>query len=309
MPGRKISIIGAGNVGATTAHITLNRRLGDVVLIHVAEGIAKGKALDLTHGMPIDGANCSVRGSADIAETAGSDLVIITAGLARKPGMTREELLGANAKIVGGIAENAAAYSPDAALIVATNPLDVMTYLALKKSGFERGRVLGMAGVLDSARFASFIASELGVSHDNIKAMVLGSHGETMVPLPRYSTVSGIPITELMHEKRIEEAVKHTRNAGAEIVALLQQGSAYYSPAMALAEMAECVLKDKKKILPCSVLLEGEYGHKDVCIGVPVRVGALGAEKVVELELNEKEKGQFSEAVKSIKGMISQLGI
>ncbi|MBU0662455.1 MAG: malate dehydrogenase [Candidatus Diapherotrites archaeon] len=307
MANRKISVIGAGNVGATTAHILLSKHLGDVVLVDIAEGIAKGKALDLLHGTPIDEIHCHIHGTADMAETKGSDVVVITAGLARKPGMTREELLEKNAAIVGGIAEKAAQVSPKAVFIVATNPLDVMTWLSLKKSKFPRERVLGMAGVLDSARMVKLISGELRVPHSEVKAMVLGSHGEAMVPLPRLCTVSGKPLTEVMPAEKIAEIVERTKNAGAEIVSHLQTGSAYYSPAMSIVEMVSCVLQDKKKILPCSVLLEGEYGEKGVCIGVPVKIGKGGAEEIIELELDEDEKKKLSSASGSIREMIGKL--
>lgn len=298
---RKVAIAGAGNVGATLAQRIAEKDIADVVLVDVVEGVPQGKALDLMQSGPILGYDTHLIGTNGYEETAGSDIIVITAGLARKPGMSRDDLLFANADIVKKVAHETSRRSPDAVMIIVTNPMDVMAFVAMKESGFPRERVFGMGGVLDSARFRTFISMELGVSVENTQAFVLGGHGDTMVPMPRYSTVAGIPITELMDRSAIERIVERTRNGGAEIVSLLKTGSAYYAPAAATLEMVEAVLLDKKKILPCSVYLEGEYGVKGVFAGVPVKLGAKGIEKVVEIKLTPEEEAAFMKSVEAVR--------
>ncbi|RPJ69856.1 MAG: malate dehydrogenase, partial [Desulfobacteraceae bacterium] len=286
---KKVTVIGAGNVGATAAQRLAEKELCDVVLVDIIEGVPQGKALDLAEAAPIEKHDAHLTGVNTYDATAGSDIVIITAGIPRKPGMSRDDLLTTNAGIVKKVAREIAARSPQAVLIIVSNPLDAMCHVAFEASGFPKQRVIGMAGVLDSARFRAFIAMELGVSVENTHAFVLGGHGDTMVPLPRYSSVAGIPITELMRPERIEALVTRTRNGGAEIVSLLKTGSAYYAPASAAVEMAESILKDKKKVLPCAAYLQGEYGIRDLFIGVPVKLGAKGVEQVIEIKLSEAE--------------------
>lgn len=298
---KKVTVVGAGNVGATLAQRIAEMDLADVVLVDVAEGVPQGKALDLMECGPILGYDSRVTGSNGYDETAGSDVIIITAGLARKPGMSRDDLLAANGDIVKVCAAESGRRSPNAVMIVVTNPMDVMAFVAMKATGFPRERVFGMGGVLDSARFRTFIAMELKVSVENTHAFVLGGHGDTMVPLPRYSTVAGIPITELLSVDQINRLVDRTRNGGAEIVALLKTGSAYYAPSAAAAEMVEAILLDKKKVLPCSVLLEGEYGVKSVFAGIPVKLGAKGIEQFVEVKLNAEETSAFMKSVEAVK--------
>lgn len=298
---KKVTVVGAGNVGATLAQRIVETNLADVALVDVVEGVPQGKALDLLESGPLMGYDSRIIGSNGYEETADSDLIVITAGLARKPGMSRDDLLAANGDIVKKVAGETARRSPKAVMIVVTNPMDVMAFVAMRESGFPRERVFGMGGVLDSARFRTFIAMEMGVSVENTHAFVLGGHGDTMVPLPRYSTVAGIPITELMKKEQIDKLVERTRNGGAEIVALLKTGSAYYAPAAATLEMAEAILLDKKKILPCSVLLTGEYGVDRVFAGVPVKLGAKGVEQVVEVKLNAEEKAAFMKSVEAVK--------
>jgi len=297
----KITVVGAGNVGATTAQKVLEMGLGDVVLVDVVEGVPQGKGLDLTESAPVIGLNGSIVGTNGYEETKGSDLIIITAGLARKPGMSRDDLLAANVKIVAEVARQAAPLSPDAVIIVVTNPMDVMAYVVEKVSGFPKERVIGMGGVLDSARFRAFIAMELNVSVENTHAFVLGGHGDSMVPLPRFSTVSGIPITELLSKERIDALVERTRNGGAEIVALLKTGSAYYAPAASAAQMAQAILLDEKKILPCSVHLTGQYGHSGMYAGVPVKLGASGIEQIIEIKLSADEQAGFDKSCEAVK--------
>jgi malate dehydrogenase len=294
-------VIGAGHVGATLAQRIAETDLADVVLVDVMEGVPQGKALDLMECGPILGYDSRVTGSNGYDETAGSDVIIITAGLARKPGMSRDDLLAANGDIVKVCAAESGRRSPNAVMIVVTNPMDVMAFVAMKATGFPRERVFGMGGVLDSARFRTFIAMELKVSVENTHAFVLGGHGDTMVPLPRYSSVAGIPITELLSADQIRALVDRTRNGGAEIVALLKTGSAYYAPSAAALEMVEAILLDKKKILPCSVLLEGEYGVKSVFAGIPVKLGSKGIEQFVEVKLNAEEKSAFMKSVEAVK--------
>ena len=298
---KKVTVVGAGHVGATLAQRIAEANLADVVLVDVAEGIPQGKALDLLEAGPLLGYDARITGTNGYDETANSDLVVITAGLARKPGMSRDDLLAANAGIVKGCARECGRRSPKAVMIVVTNPMDVMAFVAMKETGFSRERVFGMGGVLDAARFRTFVAGELGVSVENTHAFVLGGHGDTMVPLPRYSTVAGIPITELITAERIGKLVERTRNGGAEIVALLKTGSAYYAPSAAALEMVEAVLLDKKKILPCSVFLQGEYGVDRVFAGVPVKLGAGGVEQVVEVKLNAEEQAAFQRSVEAVK--------
>jgi len=300
----KLTVVGAGNVGASVAQYAVEKELGDVVLVDVIEGIPQGKALDLAQAGPVHHYDSCLVGSNGYDETAGSDIVVITAGLARKPGMTRDDLLFKNAEIVGAVVEQVAAKSPDAILILVTNPLDAMVQLAWKKSGFPSKRVVGMAGILDSARFRTFIARELNVSVENVTAFVLGGHGDTMVPLPRYSTVAGIPITDLLPADRIEALVKRTANGGAEIVALLKSGSAYYAPAAATVEMVEAILKDKKKILPCAVFLQGEYGIRDLYVGVPVKLGAKGLEQIIEVKLTDDENAALQKSAAAVKELV-----
>ncbi|MGD2099433.1 MAG: malate dehydrogenase [Desulfobacterales bacterium] len=307
---KKVTVIGAGNVGATAAQRLAEKELCDVALIDIVEGVPQGKSLDLTEAAPIEKHDAHLTGANDYDVSADSDIVIITAGIPRKPGMSRDDLIGTNAGIVKAVTEQVTAASPDSILIIVSNPLDAMCHVAHQVSGFPKERVIGMAGVLDSARFRAFIAMELNVSVENTHAFVLGGHGDTMVPLPRYSTVAGIPITELMSPDRIDALVDRTRNGGAEIVSLLKTGSAYYAPASAAVEMAESILKDKKKILPCAVYLEGEYGINDLFIGVPVKLGSKGAEEVIEITLTEAEKAALqhsADAVQELKDILSKL--
>jgi malate dehydrogenase len=287
---RKVTVIGAGNVGATVAQRVAEARLADVCLIDVVEGLPQGKALDLAESAPLQHHDQIIRGTNDYADTAGSDIVVVTAGLARQPGMSRDDLLLKNAGIVKAVVEQAVLRSPDCILLIVTNPLDAMVYVALEVSGFPRERVIGMAGVLDSARFRAFIAQDLGVSAADVSAFVLGGHGDTMVPLPRYSTVAGIPLPELMEASRIEEVVNRTRTGGAEIVALLKSGSAFYAPASSVLHMVESILNDRKRVLPCAVMLRGEYGIDNVVVGVPIVLGASGMERIIEVALTDEER-------------------
>jgi len=298
---KKVTVVGAGNVGATLAQRIAETRLADVVMVDVVEGVPQGKALDLMESGPVLGYDSKITGTNRYDETADSDIIVITAGLARKPGMSRDDLLAVNGDIVKKVAEETGKRSPGAFMIVVTNPMDVMAYVAMKACGFPRARVVGMGGVLDSARFRTFIAMELGVSVENTHAFVLGGHGDTMVPLPRYSSVAGIPITELMSKETIDKLVDRTRNGGAEIVALLKTGSAYYAPAAATLEMVEAVLLDKKKILPCSAYLDGEYGVKGMFSGVPVKLGAKGVEQVMEIKLSADERAAFMRSVDAVR--------
>jgi malate dehydrogenase len=298
---KKVTVVGAGHVGATLVQRIAETRLADVVMVDVVEGVPQGKGLDLQEAGPVMGYDSRVTGTNSYDETAGSDIIVITAGLARKPGMSRDDLLAANGDIVKKVATETGKRSPGAFMIVVTNPMDVMAYVAMKASGFPRERVIGMGGVLDSARFRTFIAMELGVSVENTHAFVLGGHGDTMVPLPRYSSVAGIPITELMSKETIDKLVDRTRNGGAEIVSLLKTGSAYYAPAAAALEMVEAVLQDKKKILPCSAYLDGEYGVKGMFAGVLVKLGEKGIEQLVEIKLNSDEKAAFMKSVDAVR--------
>lgn len=304
---RKVSVIGAGNVGATTAQRIAEAGLADVVLVDIVEGLPQGKGLDLAEAAPVVGHDARVVGTNDYAETAGSDIVVVTSGIARKPGMSRDELLATNAGIVRSVVEQAAAVSPGAVLVVVTNPLDAMCHVAMRASGFPRERVIGMAGVLDSARFRTFIAMELGVSVEDTHAFVLGGHGDTMVPLPRYSTVAGVPITELLPPDRIAALVERTASGGAEIVSLLKTGSAFYAPAAATFEMVEAILLDRKRVLPCAVYLQGEFGIHDLFVGVPCVLGAGGMERVFEIELNAEERAAFERSVAAVRELVAKL--
>ena len=307
---KKVTVVGAGHVGATAAQRLAEKELCDVVLVDIIEGIPQGKSLDLTEAAPIEKHDAHLTGTNDYGATAGSDIVIITAGIPRKPGMSRDDLISTNAGIMKSVTKSVCEHSPETILIIVSNPLDAMCHVAYEASGFPKNRVLGMAGVLDSARFRAFIAMELDVSVENTHAFVLGGHGDTMVPLPRFSTVAGIPITELMPADRIDALVDRTANGGAEIVSLLKTGSAYYAPASAAVEMAESILKDKKKILPCAVYLEGEYGFQDLFIGVPVKLGTNGVEEIIEITLTDAEKAALAksaEAVSELKSILAGL--
>jgi malate dehydrogenase len=304
---KKVTVVGAGHVGATAAQRLAEKELCDVVLIDIIEGIPQGKALDLAEAAPIEKHDAHLTGTNGYEDSAGSDVVIITAGIARKPGMSRDDLINTNAGIMKSVTQEVAKLSPDATLIIVSNPLDAMCHVALEASGFPKNRVIGMAGVLDSARFRAFISMELNVSVENTHAFVLGGHGDTMVPLPRYSTVAGIPITELMSKERIDALVERTATGGAEIVGLLKTGSAYYAPSSAAVEMAESILKDKKKILPCAAYLEGEYGINNLFIGVPVKLGANGIEEIIEIQLTDDEKAALSKSADAVQELVEIL--
>ncbi|HVA65145.1 MAG TPA: malate dehydrogenase [Terriglobales bacterium] len=306
---KKITVVGAGNVGATTAHWLATREIADVVLVDIAEGIPQGKALDLRQSTPIIGKDVALVGSNGYEATANSDIVIITAGLARKPGMSRDDLLRKNYEVMESCVNQVVAHAPECILILVTNPLDAMAQAAYKLSKFGRNRVIGMAGVLDSARFATFIAMELDVSVENVNAFVLGGHGDTMVPLPRYTTVAGIPITELMDAATIERLVKRTRDSGAEIVSYLKTGSAYYAPSGAAVQMAEAILKDKKQILPCAAYLEGEYGIKGLFVGVPCKLGSRGIEEVIQVRLTAEEQAALEKSADSVRQLVQVIGV
>jgi len=306
---KKITIVGAGNVGATAANWIVEKELGDVVLVDVTEGIPQGKALDLLEAMPIEKRDCSIIGTNGYEESANSDVVVITAGIPRKPGMSRDDLLQTNFKIMSDVVAKVVAASPNCILVIVSNPLDAMAQTAFKQSGFPRERVIGMAGVLDSARFRTFIAEELHVSVENVTAFVLGGHGDTMVPLPRYSTVAGIPITELIAPDRLEALVQRTRDGGAEIVKHLKTGSAYYAPSAAAVEMVEAILKDKKKILPCAVYLQGEYGINGLYVGVPVKLGEKGVEQVIEIKLTPEEQAALNRSADAVKELCDVIGM
>lgn len=304
---KKVTVVGAGNVGATAAQRLAEKQLCDVVLVDIAEGLPQGKALDLAEAAPVEKHDSGLVGTNSYEQTADSDIVIITAGIPRKPGMSRDDLLKTNSDIMKNVARSVAEKSPDAILIIVSNPLDAMCHVAYEASGFDKKKVLGMAGVLDSARFRTFIARELNVSVENTHAFVLGGHGDTMVPLPRFSTVAGIPITELMSRDRIDALVDRTRNGGAEIVSLLKTGSAFYAPASAAVEMAESILKDKKKILPCAAMLEGEYGIKGLFIGVPVKLGSTGIEQVVEIKLTGDEAAALQKSADAVRSLVDAM--
>ena len=307
MARKKISVIGAGNVGATAAFLIAQKQLGDVVMIDIVDGVPQGKALDMAQMGPVELFDAAIDGDLDYTATAGSDLVIITSGSPRKPGMTREDLLQTNANIVGSVTENVVKHSPDTIIMMLTNPLDIMTYHAWKVSGFPSHRVVGQAGVLDSARFRYFISLELGVSVEDIHALVLGGHGDTMVPLPRYTTVNGIPIPQLIPEDRIEAMAQRTRDGGAEIVNLLKT-SGYYAAGASLAQMAEAIILDKKRLLPCSAHLTGQYGIDDLYIGVPIKLGGNGVEEILEIELTKDELGSLQHSAQTYREGIALLG-
>jgi malate dehydrogenase len=306
---KKVTIVGSGNVGATVAHWIASKELADVVLIDIIEGVPQGKALDLLEAMPIEKRDSQVIGTNDYALTKKSDIVVITAGIPRKPGMSRDDLLNTNYKIMADVVGKVVANSPDCILIVVSNPLDAMAQAAYKISKFRRERVIGMAGVLDSARFRTFIAEELKVSVENVTAFVLGGHGDTMVPLARYSTVAGIPITELMSKETIDRLVQRTRDGGAEIVKYLKTGSAYYAPSAAVTEMVEAILKDKKKILPCAAYLEGEYGIKGLFVGVPCKLGEKGLEEIIQIKLTPEEQAGLKKSADAVKELVDVIGV
>jgi malate dehydrogenase len=306
---RKVTVVGGGNVGATLAQRIADRELADVALVDIVEGMPQGKGLDMMQAGPVEGSDARVVGTNDYKDTAGSDVVVITAGIARKPGMSRDDLLNTNYKIVKECTENVVKHSPNCVLIVVSNPLDAMCQVAFRAAGLPKSRVFGMAGVLDSARMRSFIAMELGVSVENVSAFVLGGHGDTMVPLPRYSTVSGIPITELLPPDRVDAIVKRTASGGAEIVSLLKTGSAYYAPSAATAEMVDAVLKDKHKILPCCCYLEGEFGIRDLYVGVPAQLGAKGVEKIWEIELTDAERAALHKSAEAVRELVTILKV
>lgn len=305
----KISIIGAGFVGATAAHWCAVKELGDVVLVDIVEGMPQGKALDLLEAGPIEGYDLHIVGTNNYADTAGSDIIVITAGLPRQPGMTREDLVGVNAKIVRDVIESVMLHSPNAIMILVTNPLDTMLYLAKKVTGWPRERVIGQAGVLDSARMRAFMAMELNVSVENTHAFVMGGHGDEMVPLARYSTVAGIPITTLLPPDRVEAIIDRTRKGGGEIVSLLKKGSAFFAPSAATMQMVEAILMDRKMILPCSVYLEGEYGLNDICFGVPVKLGRNGVEQIIEVDLTDDERTAMERSAALVRSSMAALTI
>ena len=301
---KKVTVVGAGNVGANCALRIAEKELADVVLVDVIEGVPQGKGLDLLQSGPVQGYDVSVTGANDYESTANSDIVVITAGLARKPGMSRDDLLLANYEIVRSATEQSVKYSPNCLLMIVTNPLDAMCWTAHQVSGFPKNRVVGMAGILDTARFRTFIARELNVSVENVTAVVLGGHGDTMVPVVRLSSVSGIPLTELLDQAVLDQLVQRTRNGGAEIVKYLKTGSAYYAPSAAAIEMVESILKDKKKVLPCAAYLEGEYGINGVFVGVPVKLGAGGIEKIYEIKLTAEEKAMLDKSAAAVKELV-----
>jgi malate dehydrogenase len=303
----KVTVIGAGNVGATTAQRIAEAGLADVVLIDIVEGLPQGKGLDLAEAAPVVAHDAAVLGTNDYADTAGSDVIVVTSGLARQPGMSRDDLLTKNAGIVRSVVEQAAAVSPEAIIVVVTNPLDAMCHVAMDASGFPRERVIGMAGVLDSARFRTFIARELGVSVEDTHAFVLGGHGDTMVPLSRYSTVAGVPITELLPADRVRALEERTANGGAEIVGLLKTGSAFYAPAAGAFEMVEAILLDRKRVLPCAVRLQGEFGVDGLFVGVPVVLGRSGMERVFEIELTDDERAAFQRSADAVRELVEVL--
>ena len=303
----KITVVGAGNVGATAAQLIAYKELGNVVLVDIIEGVPQGKGLDLLESGPVEQFSGKILGTNDYKDTANSDVVVITAGVPRKPGMSRDDLIGTNAKIVKSVVEQITKHSPDTILIVVSNPLDIMACLAKQVSGFPKNRVIGMAGVLDSTRFRAFIAEELNVSMEDTQAMVLGGHGDSMVPLPRYSTVSGICIEELISKERLDKLIERTRKGGGEIVALLKTGSAFYAPGASAVQMVESIIKDKKRILPCAAYLEGEYGIEGLFVGVPVKLGSNGIEEIIEIKLADEESNSLKASADAVKKTLSQL--
>ena len=306
---RKVTVVGAGHVGATVARGIADKELADVVLLDILEGIPQGKGLDMFEACPIEGSDSCILGTNDYADTANADLTVITAGLARKPGMSRDDLLLKNFGILKSVTEQVVRYSPHCVIVVVTNPLDAMCQVVYRISKFPRERVIGMAGVLDSARMRTFIAQELDVSVENTHAFVLGGHGDTMVPLPRYSTVAGVPITELLDKTTIDRIVTRTANGGAEIVKLLGTGSAFYAPGSAIVEMVDAILKDKKKILPCSVFLQGEYGIRDLFVGVPAKLGARGVEQVVQISLTTEEQAALDRSAHAVRELVDVIKV
>lgn len=304
---KKVTIIGAGFVGSTCAHWIASKELADVVLVDIAEGIPQGKGLDLLEAGPIEGFDINITGTNGYDETADSDVVVLTSGAPRKPGMTREDLLAINADITASNIEKVAKTSPNATIIIVNNPMDTMTYLAYKVSGFPKNRVMGQGGILDAGRYRTFIAQEAGVSVEDVQAMLMGGHGDEMVPLPRYTTISGIPVTEFISEERLNQIVERAKKGGGEIVALLKTGSAYYAPAAATVQMVEAILKDKKRIVPVAAYLEGEYGVSGIHFGVPVVLGAGGVEKIIELPLTDAEKALMQKSVELVSGSIAVL--
>ena len=303
----KISVIGAGNVGATSAHWLLQRGLGDVVLLDIVDGLAQGKALDLLEAAPVQRADCRMLGTCDYKDTAGSDVVIITSGLARKPGMSRDDLLNKNVEIVGSVARQVAANSPNAFLIIVSNPLDAMVYVASKASGLPKNRVMGMAGVLDAARYRAFIGEALNVCAGDVSALLLGGHGDDMVPLPRYTSVAGVPLVELMDAKQIDAIVDRTRKGGIEIVNYLKTGSAFYAPSVGAVDMADAILRDRRRIMPCCAYCDAEYGIGGYFVGVPVLLGCRGVEKVIELQLNDQEKSLLDVSIAHVKELAAKV--
>jgi malate dehydrogenase len=308
----KIALVGGGNIGGTLAHIASRENLGDVVLFDLSGGKAKGKALDIAQSATIDNSDCSIIGTDDYKDITGADVVIVTAGIARKPGMSRDDLVAINTGVIKTVAQGIKQYAPKAFVIVITNPLDAMVYVMQKESGLPPQKVVGMAGVLDSARFNCFLAEEFKISVENVNSFVLGGHGDTMVPLIRYSTISGIPVPDMIKmgwstQSKIDAIVERTRNGGGEIVALLETGSAFYAPAVSAIEMAKSYLFDKRKIMPCAAYLDGEYGEEDIYVGVPVVIGKNGVEKIVEIKLNESEKADFKKSVNSVKELINSI--
>lgn len=303
----KVTIVGAGFVGSTSAHWIAAKELADIVLVDIIEGIPQGKGLDLAEAAPIEGFDLHIVGTNDYADTANSDVVVVTSGAPRKPGMSREDLIKVNADITRSCIENVVKYSPNATIIMVNNPLDTMAYLARQVSGFPKNRVIGQAGVLDSARYRTFIAMEAGVSVEDVQAMLMGGHGDEMVPLPRFTTIAGIPVTEFISQERLDAIVERTRKGGGEIVNLLKTGSAYYAPAAATVQMVEAVLRDKKRVIPCAAYLEGEYGLNDIYFGVPVVLGAGGIEKIIELPLNEQEMSMVRTSAEAVKSSVAAL--
>jgi len=306
---KKITVIGAGHVGATTAQLCAYKKLGNIVLIDIVEGIPQGKTLDMLESAPLEDFDCNIIGTNDYADTRDSDIVVITAGMPRKPGMTREDLRDVNAEIVKSVTEQVIKHSPNCFMIVVTNPVDTMTWVAKKYSDLPKSRIVGMAGVLDSTRFRYFISNELGVSNEDVHAMVMGLHGEDMVPLPSHTSVAGIPLAELLPKEKIDEMVIRTRNGGGEIVKYLKTGSAYYAPASSITQMMESILRNKRKILPCPAYMEGEYGIKDIFMGVPCVLGASGVERIIELKLTDEEKALLNKSAESVKKSVAQLQV
>jgi len=306
---KKVTVVGAGNVGAEVAQRLVDKQMADVVMVDVLEGVPQGKALDMLESGPVEGYDVKIRGTNDYADTANSDLVVITAGFARKPGMSRDDLLKKNYEVVKGVTEQVARYSPEAILIVVTNPLDAMAQTAFKVSGFPKNRVIGMAGVLDTARYRTFIAEALNVSVRDVHGFVLGGHGDTMVPVPRYTSVAGIPVGDLMPREQLEAIIKRTRNGGAEVVNLLKTGSAFYAPSSAVVEMVDAIFADRKRILPCTVYLEGEYGIHGVFVGVLVKLGVRGIDQILEIKLTPEEHAALQSSATAVKELVDIIGV